>query len=260
MKKGIHFFNILDVKYDGDQTTPVSFYNQYRTAISNNLGKSGDVIKYKDNLELEEDEKMTPMLEDLLLLNVIREIDPRLPMFVRTHYNHKMKRDERLMDFKSDILVNIPTFIEQLNANEQNNSIRVDDISSLNAFKPRNRTKAKSAQANVKKNLYCRLCYRSNKPRDVYTSHNFGDEKCSEISNQDRLRMIETLKLSSIQEQEPDFVDGDELAEMHGYSVALTDEDEVKSYSLDNVHLHSICPEMMLLRDVPILNLYQAKF
>ena len=265
MKKGIHFFNILDVKYDGDQMTPVTFYNQYRTAISNNLGKSCDVIKYKDNLELNEDEKMTPMLEDLLLLNVIREIDPRLPTFVKTHYNHKMKRDERLMDFKSDILVNIPTFLEQLNTSEQNNSIKVDNTPSLNAFKPRNKTKAKSAQATAKKNLYCRLCFRSNKPRDVYTSHNFGDEKCSEISNQDRLRMIETLKLSNIQEQEPDFIDEDELAEMHGYSATLTDEDEVKSNNLDNVSpspklsRNDVSARCSYIKPVPsqILTMYQ---
>ena len=103
-KKGIHFFNILDAKFDHDKT-PVSFYNQYRTIITNNLGKTGDTIKYKENLALVEDEKMTPMLEDLILLNVIREIDSRLPAFVKTHYNHKMKQEERLMDFKTDILI-----------------------------------------------------------------------------------------------------------------------------------------------------------
>ena len=57
-QKGIHFFNILDLKYDGQSMTPVSFYNQYRTLISNNLAKTGDTIKYRDNLKLTEDEKM----------------------------------------------------------------------------------------------------------------------------------------------------------------------------------------------------------
>ena len=51
-QKGIHFFNILDVKYVANSTTPVAFYNQYRTVISNNLAKAGDVIKYKDGEEL----------------------------------------------------------------------------------------------------------------------------------------------------------------------------------------------------------------
>ena len=42
--------------------------------MSNNLAKRGDVIKYKDNEELAQDEKMSPMLEDIILLNVISEI------------------------------------------------------------------------------------------------------------------------------------------------------------------------------------------
>ena len=70
-QKGIHFFNLLDAKYDSD-STPVSFYNKYRTIVINNLAKSGDTIKYKNNLTLNEDEKTTPMLEDLILLNVVR--------------------------------------------------------------------------------------------------------------------------------------------------------------------------------------------
>ena len=132
-QKGIHFFNLLDVKYDSEKMTPVSFYNQYRTMVTNNLCKQGDVIKYRDNLALEADEKMTPMLEDLVLLNVLREIDSRLPAFVRVHYNHKIKNDEKLMDFKSDILVNIPTFLEQIETAEQNNSMKLE--CSLHAFR-----------------------------------------------------------------------------------------------------------------------------
>ena len=73
------------------------------------------------------------MLEDLILLNVLREIDPRLPGFIKAHYNHKMQRDDKLMDLKSDMLVNVPSFIEQINGDEQNNSIK--STASLNTFK-----------------------------------------------------------------------------------------------------------------------------
>ena len=86
-QKGIHFFNILDVKYSHENMTPIAFYNQYRTIVVNNLGKQNDTIKYKNDFVLTEDEKMTPMLEDIILLNVIHEIDPRLPAFIKTHYN-----------------------------------------------------------------------------------------------------------------------------------------------------------------------------
>ena len=103
-QRGIHFLNILDAKYDAAKCTPIAFYNQYRTLISNNLSRTNDTIKYK-NETLRADEKMTPMVADLVLLNVIREIDPRLPAYIKMHYTHKMSKTDRLMDFKSDIVL-----------------------------------------------------------------------------------------------------------------------------------------------------------
>ena len=73
-QKGIHFLNILDLKYDPSKTTPVAFYNQYRTLIANNLAKNDDMLKYK-NTRWVGNEKMSPMIEDMILLNVIREFD-----------------------------------------------------------------------------------------------------------------------------------------------------------------------------------------
>ena len=46
--KGIHFFNVIDTKYDPETHTPVAFYNEYRTIILNNFARSGDIIKYKN--------------------------------------------------------------------------------------------------------------------------------------------------------------------------------------------------------------------
>ena len=238
-QKGIHFFNILDVKYSHENMTPIAFYNQYRTIVVNNLGKQNDTIKYKNDFVLTEDEKMTPMLEDIILLNVIHEIDPRLPAFIKTHYNHKMKQDDRLMDFKSDIMVNITNFLEQLDVNDQNS---IKELPAFGAFKqgfnkPRN-FKATRKPPN-KKTLYCRLCFKSDLPREIYSSHNIGDPKCSEMSHQDRARLIQSLKMSNIKE-EPACDDEDELAEMFGYcnneeTVTETEEE------VTNVHdtLHS---------------------
>ena len=50
--KGIHFFNIIDLEYEPEKHTPVSYYNSYRITIVNNLAKNGDDIKYKNNERL----------------------------------------------------------------------------------------------------------------------------------------------------------------------------------------------------------------
>ena len=220
-QRGIHFFNILDVKYDQDKATPVSFYNRYRTVIINNLAKRGDVIKYKGQAAITEDERISPMLEDLILLNVLREIDPRLPGFIKAHYNHKMQRDDMLMDFKSDMLVNVPSFIEQINGDEQNNSIK--STASLNTFKQQKFGNGRRPFNKQKSKLYCRLCYLEKLPRDVFTSHNFGDVKCPSISQQDKTKMHNNSKLSNMTEYE-ELNDENELAEMFGYGANVADE------------------------------------
>ena len=129
--KGIHFLNVIDAKYDPETHTPVAFYNEYRTIIVNNLARSGDIIKYKNRENLTDDEKMSPMIEDLVLLNVIKEVDSRLPAYIKQFYTHKMKDDEHLMDFKADILFNIPTFIKNIDSNELNDNTGA----ALNVFK-----------------------------------------------------------------------------------------------------------------------------
>ena len=221
--KGVHFFNILDTKYDATKTTPITFYNLYRTMIANNLAKAGDIIKYKNNEKLTQDERFSPMLEDIVLLDVLKEIDSRLPSFVRSHYFHKMKKEERLMDFKTDILVNVPHFIDQLD--------NTAEPSSLNAFKqgqyaPRpNRKAKKSAQTSTK---YCHFCFLHKMPKEMFTNHTFGDPRCS-ISSKDRKAFMEFAKLSLIKDEAADEdpeVDEEELAQMYGYGGGAKDESE----------------------------------
>ena len=93
-QKGIHFMNILDMKYDPVKHTPIAFYNEYRNVITNNLCRKNDIIKYKGNFRLLADEKMSPMIEDMVLLNVLTIIEPKLPAHIRAHYSLKMSKTE----------------------------------------------------------------------------------------------------------------------------------------------------------------------
>ena len=219
--KGVHFFNVLEVKFDASKNTPVAFYNMYRTIISNNLAKQGDVLKYKNNEVLDNDERFSPMLEDIVLLDVIREIDSRLPMVVKNFYFHKMKKDERLMDFKTDILLNIPHFLEQLNSGDNEEIV----LSTFKTNRPaRNQFKKKT---DLKSRPYCRLCYLSKQSRDIFSSHNFGNHNCPSLTAQDRKTFYESAKLSTIQDEyDSPEVDDEEIAEMHGYSQLNTNDDD----------------------------------
>ena len=233
--KGVHFFNILEVKYDANKHTPISFYNLYRTIVSNNLAKQGDIIKHKNNETLERDEKFSPMFEDMILLNVIRDIDPRLPILIKNFYFHKMAKDERLMDYKTDILLNIPKFMQEINEKQED--------ANLNVFKKvvRNRNQIQHAykNKNSKQRRYCRLCHLSKKPREIFTSHSFGDNSCHSLSAQDRQSFINSTKLSAVQEDSNNETDEDELAELYGYQkdCDIQESDESSQVETTNTEL-----------------------
>ena len=75
---------------------------------------------------------MGPLFEDIILMNVLNLIDPRLPKFVRKHYQLKMG-DRRLMDIKSDIFTNLKEFITEMESAEQLSSLRLNALMSPQA-------------------------------------------------------------------------------------------------------------------------------
>ena len=126
--KGIHFLNILDLKYDESKMQPMGFYNQYRTIIHNNLAQAGDTIEYKNKV-MSSKETLGPTSEDLIFLQVLGLIDARLPAYIRQAYSHKLGKNKRLMDFKTDILVNIKKFRTELDEKAQLSAFKVQQES-----------------------------------------------------------------------------------------------------------------------------------
>ena len=202
--KGIHLFNILDIKYSSATMTHSGFYNQYRTVVMNNLAKAGDIIKYKSNDPLPAEETLGPTFEDIILIQVLALIDARLPQHIREVYSHKIDKNLRLMDFKADIFVNIEKFKKDIEEKEQLSAMRTD-TSTLGAFTSSNRGArggagawrggggggpyGRGAGGGGKgrgygsrppgwSSTHCRNCWRSNLGKDVYNSHNTGDASC----------------------------------------------------------------------------------
>jgi hypothetical protein len=106
-----------DLKYRrGESIT--DFYNQYRNHVM------ASVMKQEGNGEEEGNsisvgEQLSPSFEDLILANVLRRIDVRLPRRVRSEYRHLIGRTKSLMDYKSEILAAVPTLLAQLENNHQ---------------------------------------------------------------------------------------------------------------------------------------------
>ena len=118
--KRANFMNISDHTFK--QGTPYqTFYKQYRASFIDNLRKRGDVVRYKNNVVLAEDEKLSPSFENAIILRSLEKIDARLPLKVEKNYGHQMTRDVTLKDIQPVIFENIPILLEEL---EQHQTVK----------------------------------------------------------------------------------------------------------------------------------------
>jgi len=78
------------------------------------LKKKGDIITWQDNRVLTEDEELSPTFEELILDNVLGLIDTRLPGHVRNHYFCISEDTKGLMNYRNDILIKVPNFLEDM--------------------------------------------------------------------------------------------------------------------------------------------------
>jgi hypothetical protein len=256
--KGIHFFNLLDMQYQPGASA-VGFYNEYRNIVITNLKKRGDHIEWMDH-EMERDEKLSPTFEDLILLTVLGLIDRRLPAHIRSHYHHHIGADKSLMDFKTDILVKIPTFLQEIEAKPQLNAIAGDLEEHLGAmrFEPSGRFRGATrgrggyrpraaargfhtapiggGRRNHFTTPYCRLCHLTGQPDSVTRSHRIGDPECPKLSQADKEYIWSNKRdprvnaVSAADETE-------ELAQEYGYTDTNLQEEES---SQDQVQNHSL--------------------
>ena len=138
--KGANFMNISEHVFK--KGTPYqTFYKQYRASFIDNLRKQGDVVKYKNNFVLTEDEKLSPSFENAIILWSLEKIDPRLPAKVKRNYGHQMTGDVTLKDVQPVIFDNIDNMLDELDQTQATKAfaaINLNEIEpSLNAVSSR---------------------------------------------------------------------------------------------------------------------------
>ena len=104
-----HFLDFYDVQYQ-ERADIIGFYDHYRSVIIASLKKKGDIIMWQNNMILDEDEKLSPTFEEIILANVLFLFDARLPGHVKDVYQIT-DRGQSLMDHRNDILSKVPTFL-----------------------------------------------------------------------------------------------------------------------------------------------------
>jgi hypothetical protein len=97
----VSVLSLVDFRYTSG-TCAASFYLRYRDRFTACLAKKGERRPEDGNCLADEDERLGPAGEDLLLLHVLGLIDRRLPAHVRDLYGPRLddSRSRRLVDFR----------------------------------------------------------------------------------------------------------------------------------------------------------------
>ena len=214
--KGATFMNISDHVYK--KGTPYqTFYKQYRASFIDNLRKQGDVVKYRNNFVLPEDEKLSPSFENAIILWSLEKIDARLPAKVKKNYGHQMTGDNTLKDIQPVIFEHIDSLLDELDQTQTSkllaSPLYSEDVQlqAINVRKNNNRNSVKSkfkssfreqasgrqsrnsGQSNGK---YCRICHLAGSDRKVYSSHEIGN--CSRLSVRDLESLRDAMVLNGM--------------------------------------------------------------
>ena len=211
-KKGRHFVRIDTIRFDkATMSDHYAFYSELRSCFRSNLLKKGDDVKYK-NAKMQEDEKISPTTEVLLITIALERIDPRLPAEIDRIFGHRLQSGLTLMDICSEVFQYVPralasldreevlcnaanvhessTRLQEINLNDENSGDEYDDTPlelQAMSYKQRNfqtgsnqrNTRAIQFKPNRNKSTsfnksqkYCKICKALDLPNFVFQSHN----------------------------------------------------------------------------------------
>jgi|688.fasta_scaffold356394_1 hypothetical protein len=197
-KRGSHFLSIHDIRYNPSDS-PENFYMELHGAFEDSLRKRGETVLFRNEEVLEEDEEMSPTLENTVVLLWLERIDPRLPSKVHAVFAHQMVGNTSLRDLQPAICNRIPSLLQELDEAEANRAalhaaapLDSTDTPVAAAFytrggRSRGRTRSFPTRGrNISK--FCRICFLLNKGSpNIYTSHNIN--QCSKLSDRDKQEM-----------------------------------------------------------------------
>ena len=209
-KQGAHFFSINSIRYTAGDSYQ-NFYMELHGALEDSLRPQGATLLYKNNEVLEDDEEMSPTLENFVVLTWLERIDPRLPDKTAATFGHQIVGNTSLRDLQPEICARIPAMIQELDEASANRaSINASTpaapsnipIHAAMSFPRRGRARGRSnAPLPRVGDKFCRICFIANKgsPR-VYTSHSIAT--CQRLSQRDRQDLSVRLNQLDIEDDD----------------------------------------------------------
>ena len=207
------------------------FYTDMRSCFKSNLRKTNDIIRYKNNKVLEQDEQVSPTTECLLVYMALERIDSRLPAEIDRIFGHRMDDSTTLIDLQSEIFSYIPRALASLerdeaqlnaqhliqqgyNTQDEQSQDSQPGISAIynrpyqprfqNKQTPRTYTRQHTRSNNTNTNRVnirvCKLCQALDLPQTIVNSH--STDQCRKKAQLHQLEIEEQISQYQIQPYE----------------------------------------------------------
>ena len=216
-----YFLNSYNITYQPDQgDTPEKLYMRLRGHYQQAAPKRGSMF---NGNQLQQDEKIGPLVEMMLVEKTFEKIDPRLPAHILKTKGHLMEDGQQTLYCVRRLLWNqVPTMLAELDQQNgddasanfvsfsqgrgrgrardtrpktgqprQNRSFRFNNFGSSNSSSTRDggsRRDGKVQGEGPPAEQICGSCFRAGKPQSVYMSHNY--ENCNSLSTRDKQRLV----------------------------------------------------------------------
>ena len=204
---GAHFIDFADIKLKPGER-PEDLYQRIVAFVEDNLLTTESGITHHDE-DPEEDEEMSPMVENMIVLTWLRLIHPDLPGLVKQRYGTEL-RHATLASIKPEISQAMSSLLETLNSSEEARVMRYAPTTTNNnrkSFLPRRFNNNSNSNNNATGNRQqspkqCPLCNMAGRPSSHYLS------QCSYLPAADK-KIIAKARLLSMLESDSEPCDDD---------------------------------------------------
>ena len=156
---GSHILDYANIRLEPDERPEDLFQRLVAFVEDSLISKTGAILHH--GALPEEDEEMSPTLENLIVLNWLRLIHPDLPRLVKQRYGTEL-RSKTLASFKPEISQAMTSLLDELRSSKE---ARVMRNANWGMPKPRNTSSSKPYTSSARP--WCPLCRQANRP-DFY--------------------------------------------------------------------------------------------
>lgn len=210
-KTGAHFLSISDIRYNpGDSYE--NFYMELHGAVEDSLRKQDELLLFHNSEPLDEDEEMSPTLENMVVLMWLERIDTRLPKKVSATFAHQMVGNTSLRDLQPIICARLTSLLQELEDAAANRaSLHAAEAQEPTAaafsvrgnFRQRGQRRGNTSFTSKGRSLnkFCRICFLTNKGSpNIYTSHTINT--CNKLSERDKQELARGAALAVEEESD----------------------------------------------------------